>query len=252
MAGLAAVHLSADYTLCVLDGDPSFAVLHEGDDPYNSEEENDPENDEYEFCRIRRVSLTGAQSVLPVLTDDVNGAGESCDDTRKQEYRDTVADTEFVDLLAEPHHQRGARGEYQHDNDSGEDDFKAAVVAGDAHVLQIEEVSGTLDKTERDRYVTGDCADLLSAGLAFFGKSFQSGDSYAEKLHDNGAVDVGGDTHCEDGGVRERAARKGVEISDHVVAHFGGDVVRAHRILESNCVDEGNGDNRTDPEHNDD
>ena len=43
------------------------------------------------------------------------------DDVGKQDHGDTVADTEFRDLLAQPHDQSGAGGERQNDDQRGQE-----------------------------------------------------------------------------------------------------------------------------------
>ena len=211
------------------------------------------QNNKCEILRLRTALLAGAQTELPILNEHVDGEGQARDDTCKQEDGDTVADAVFVDLFTQPHHERGACGKYQNDNDRGKYHGEALSVAGDGGVMQIEEVRCTLDQTQADRHITGDGADLLSACLALLGKSFQGRDRYAEKLDNNGAVDVGGDTHGKDGGVGERTTRQGVEVSDHVVAYVGRYAVgRRHCRLQRVGVDERYRNDRTDTEHHDD
>ena len=130
MAGLTAVHLSADNTLCVLNGDSSFAVLHEGDDPDNSEENKNPKNNKYEILRLSGAFLACAETETPVLNKHIDGKGKSRDDTRKQENGDTVAYSVFVYLFTEPHHQRGARRKHKYDHNGGKDHVKAFSVLG--------------------------------------------------------------------------------------------------------------------------
>ena len=197
MAGLAAVHLSADDALCVLNGDPSLAVLHEGDDPYDSKEDKYPKNNEYEILGLTGSCLACTEAHVPERAQIADSCGKSCDNTRKQQDRDTVSDTVFVDLLTEPHHQRGTRGEHKHYDYRREYHREAFVVNGDVlavilaalggayGVLEIEEVSRTLNKSQRDCYVSRYCADLASACLAFLCKTLKRGDSDAEQLDDN-------------------------------------------------------------------
>ena len=67
-------------------------------------------------------------------------------------------------------------------------------------------VGEALDKTETNGYVTCDCGNLLSACLTLLSHSLERRNSYGQKLHNNRAVDVGGNTHREDCRVGERAA----------------------------------------------
>ena len=216
MAGLSAVHLSADYALCVLDGDSSFAVLHKGDQPDDRKEHDDPDDNEDEVLRLSDTACrVAAGSETPDPDKGVDGLGKSGYDAREQQDRNTVAYAVLVDLLAEPHHERGTRGEHQNDDYAREDlceeigvnginkDVLIEVVALVLiyRVEQIEIVGCALDKSEADGRITCDRADLASARLAFLGKTLKSGDGNAEQLDDDRAVDVRGDTHGEQGGV---------------------------------------------------
>ena len=218
-------------------------------------------DDKYEELYLTAALDAGAETHLPVSSECADGDGKSCDDTRKQEHGDTVSDAVLVDLLTEPHHQRGARGEHEHDNDAREYHREALVVNGDVlavvvalyladGVLEVEEVGGALNQTERYGDVTRDGADFASARLTFLGETLERGDGYAEKLDNNRAVDVGGDTHCEEGRVGERAARKGVQVGDHVRAAAGEIVGVRHNRAENVVIEERNGDDRTDSEYN--
>ena len=59
--------------------------------------------------------------------------------------------------------------------------------------------------------------ELLSALFTLLRQSFQRRDRHGEELDDDGGVDIRGDTHCEQRGVRERAAgQRGVDVADAV------------------------------------
>ena len=92
MRGLTAVHLSADNALCVLDRNPSLGVGHHDDEPYHSDEDDECQQHEADVCGL--------------ISDDrhevLNSTRESGDDTCEQYHGDTVADTLFVDPVAQP------------------------------------------------------------------------------------------------------------------------------------------------------
>ena len=191
VAGLSAVHLSADNSLCVLDRDTSFRVLHEGDDPNNSEEDDDPKrNKSKELCCT-------VNSKADILSENGNCIGQSRHDTREKQDRDTVSDTVLIDLLAKPHHYCSTRSKRKDDNEGCKPHREARIIGCNAGILQIDEVSSTLEQTKCNRYITSDGSDLLAAALAFLSQFLKGRNGYSKELHNNGAVDVRGYTHCE-------------------------------------------------------
>ena len=71
--------ISAHNTLSILNRDSSFAVLHECDNPYDSNKENYPERyEEEELC-------AAVNSKVPVLTECVDNLWELSNDTCKKE-----------------------------------------------------------------------------------------------------------------------------------------------------------------------
>ena len=244
----------------VLPDAPEARLVAAGLEPVDEddEEQDDPQRN---GDIVAGVILTGE---VPVHTQLADGIRQSCDDTRKQQDRDTVTDTVLVDLLTQPHDQRGTRGEAEDDRDHGEPHCAALGILGDRlvggvgvtlgelvvdRVLQEEVIGSTLDQTETDGDITCDGCDLLSALFAFFGEALEGRDRNAQQLHDNGAVDVGCDTHREDGRVTERAAGEGVQVADERIVNTGS---VAHDVGESVHVQEGNRDNGTDSEDHDD
>ena len=109
----------------------------------------------------------------------------------KRMMRDTVSDTELVDLLSHPHYKRRAcgiaRNDYERskhlltlrghaDKSSGGLDVRIVTVGG--------------DETETDGDVTSDSCDLFSALLALALQSFKSRNGDGEQLHNDGSRDI--------------------------------------------------------------
>ena len=89
---LTAVHLSADYALSVLNRDSALCVGHHDNEPYHCNEDHNSEQNEADVCE---VLLAERYEVCYCI-------GETRDDTCEKYHRDTVADTLFIDSVAQP------------------------------------------------------------------------------------------------------------------------------------------------------
>ena len=242
MGVLTAVHLSADDSLCILDGDPSLSVIHPNDE---CDHEDKDDADCYGKC-IVGATVSPITGVAAVEIGDKGGY--SGDDTCEKDYRDTVADALIVDLLAEPHDKCGTCGEAEDDDEGLEHGCKAGecMTRGISSQIilaaKIEIVSGALKNAEDDGDDSGDRSDLFASLFAFLLESLKSGDSDSEQLHDYRAVDVGGDGHCENGSVIERIT------GHHVQIIHEGDAVGVSYDAGLTDIGERNGDSRADPE----
>ncbi len=107
MGALAAVHLSADNALCILYGNPSFGIREE-DDKRHHREHTDHDKEQGKDVKV---------SVLHGDNQAVNHCGTSGHDTREQDHGNTVAYALFVDILAQPHNQRGTSRKGPDDDD---------------------------------------------------------------------------------------------------------------------------------------
>ena len=181
MCALAAVHFTADNSLCVLHGDPALGIVD-----VNDQDDDSESAEEHEQCDPP-LQGTGGD-----ITNARNNAGrESGNDAREEDHRDTVADTVFGDLLTQPHDQSGTGGEGQDDDDRRPD---VVLCVADKEVVVLDEhvVTEALKKADTDSRITGDGGDLLSAFLALvLAQSLQCGDSDAQQLDDDGSIDVG-------------------------------------------------------------
>ena len=210
---LAAVHLTAYNSLCVLYGDSSFSIGHvsyEDKRTYNDEES---ENTEYPFEPYLYVFLS-----LEACDERTCDAGDTGNDIGKEYHGDTAADTLFVDLLAEPHDKCGAGCEACNHYDSFEYDMRAAFV-DEAALSEKEEVAYSCDNSESNRHDTCDLVDLSSACFAVFSDLFEFGECYCEKLDNNLRIDIRGYGEREHLGMSERATGENVEISENTVRH---------------------------------
>ena len=99
IGALSAIHLAADHSLRILDGNAAFGIVHENDDPDDNEEEQDEDDREDDLQGI------AGQTSLEGFPQGAQRHGQSGDNADEQQNGDTVADTLLVDLFTEPHHQ---------------------------------------------------------------------------------------------------------------------------------------------------
>ena len=226
MSSLTAVHLTANNSLCVLYGDLALSVVDQ-----NDQNDECQSTDNHQNCN---PPLKGAVHDVGNAGDD--GGGQTGDDRSKQDHGDTVANTELGDLLAQPHDQCRASGEGENDNDCSHN------VAGclrhqQAVVLDQGVEAEALQQSNCYGGVTGDGCDLLLAFLAaFLAQALQCRNCDAQKLNDNGSIDVGLNGQCEDGGAGESAAGHNVQQTED------GILDSAEVCLKSVDVDVGNRD----------
>ncbi len=244
MGGLSAVHFPAHHALGVLDRDPALGVVHEDNDPDHGQEQDDPQR--YQEIILAQAGVcVGHRDIGPKLLARV---GEPGYDARKQQDRNTIADALLVDLLAQPHHQGSACRKCKDNNDCSEYLAEALVKQGNVVVTQVEIIGGTLDQAQNHRDITGDGADLFPAFLPFASQALQRRDCHCQKLHDNGGVDVGGNAHSKQGSLCKGATghHVGIAQSTACAIHI------IHQLLQSVYVQERHGNNRAEPEHDND
>ena len=193
--GLTAVHLATDNLLSILYGNPSLTVGNE-----------DNEHDDYERCNDDSLACNDVPRTTAYEEAVQHGydAGSAGEDVCEEDERDTVSDTELVDLLSHPHYKRRAcgiaRNDYERskhlltlrghaDKSSGGLDVRIVTVGG--------------DETETDGDVTSDSCDLFSALLALALQSFKSRNGDGEQLHNDGSRDIRLDRQCKQCCTRE-------------------------------------------------
>ena len=104
-----------------------------------------------------------------------------------------------------------------------------------------------MNQAQNNRDITGNSANLLSAFLPFTSHSLQRRNCHGEQLHDNRGVNVRGDTHSKQSCLCKSTTGHHVHVTQESALLFHG----LHQRPQSLCVQERNGDNRTEPEHND-
>ena len=166
--------------------------------------------------------------------------GQTGDDIGEKDHGDTVSDTALIDLLGQPHDERGARAVAGDDDDCGED----AGVQNDVVGLQELIVTDGGDQAQSDRDVSGILVDLLLPLFAFLREVLEIRDGDGEELHDDGRGDIGVDTQREQRPLGDGGTGDDVQIledtgAEHACAFKGrrvhiGDRDRAAEPVEHN------------------
>ena len=197
-----AVHLSADLTLGVLDGQTTLRVGDEHDERNDGKHKQD---NEYQVEKIFDVAVKRVLEILPAIGEHRGRAGN---DTYEQDDRYAVADAVGVDLFAHPHHQIRAGRERCDDDKAGEP------VGGVKKALDRKIVTVRRYKRQRDGHIAGDALDLLLPVRAALLKPFQRGDRHSQKLHNDGRGDIRRNGEREQRRFGKRVAREKVKITE--------------------------------------
>ena len=157
-----------------------------------------------------------------------NHRGNTGDDTGEQDHGDAVAHAKLVALLAQPHQEAGAGHEGDHDHQGGPD----TTIHQDTVVAHEEVVAQGLEHGDGHSGVAGDGLQLALALLAAVtAHTLQGRDGHGQQLDDDGAVDIGLDTHGEHRRHREGAAAHHVVQAQNGGAHalqIGAEHIRVH------------------------
>ena len=209
VGALAAVHLTADHTLCVLYREAALGVVDKND------EHDHGQCAEEHQCRYPN----GGGAICCAVYHIVNIGRESGNDACEQNDRNTVTDAELGDLFTQPHDKCGAGGEGQDDNNCSPEGLSVGgqeAVALDHHV-----VSKALEKADAYGGVTSDGCDLLLAFLAaFLAQIAELRECDAQQLNDNGSIDVRLDGKRKDCCVSECTAAHDVQHTENGVLHL--------------------------------
>ena len=224
---LAAVHLSADNSLRILNRDSSLTLLYFDD----TNDYNNAEDHEYDQCDNTHASF------LKLYPDFLNSRRQSRDDTCEDDQRDPVSDTVIVDLLTEPHEKCGSCGKYEYDHCYGEN------IRADQRLS--EQSDGNADRLhdcQQHRQISGVLCNFLSSLRTFSCQPFQGRNCDGQELKYDGGCDVWCDTQREYRKVTERASRKQIEQSKSPVSLL--------KVCErTSPVNSRNRDLRPDPEY---
>ena len=98
-----------------------------------------------------------------------HGVRHAGDDAGGENQRHAVADTVFVDLLAEPHQKEAAGRQSGDSREVVQRDIGLRLESGDDQALSHEELQPHhgLDEAQADRHVAGPLGELLLAGRPF-------------------------------------------------------------------------------------
>ena len=197
MGALPPVDPSPDNSLRILDREPALPSLHKDDHGHHEYHEDDQEQDGDDTHLSYTKQFVGAG----------HGIGHSCNDSRKDDQRDTVPNSPFRNLLAQPHDEGRASGQ----GDDGQDSEGPSRSQDDhlsgrpSHILQTDSDSESLDHAEDNCSITGILDDFLAAHLPFFLELGEIGDDHREELKDNRCADVRHDAESKDREPLERS-----------------------------------------------
>ena len=224
VAGLAAVHFTADHPLGVLDGDAALGVGQDDHEHHRHQSQNHQqrqEHIEHGFAGLSAGQNVGNRAV---------NAGPTGHDAGEDQQRQAVADALLVDLVAQPAAQLCAGSEAEDDDHRAEDAIKTGGVLQSAHVADDEVVADGQHQAEARTHIVGDAQQLAAAFLTFLGEVLQIRDGHGEQLDDDGSVDGGLHTQSEQGAFAEGAAAHHVEVGQHAAGgkhtgqRAGGDI----------------------------
>ena len=118
----------------------------------------------------------------------------------------------FRNFFADPHKEAGASGE----DDDNEYKIQPAVI--DKGIVDAQGIGHAecLYSCEEDREVPGDLLDLLEAFLSVLSPFFECRNDGRQELHNDGRVDVRGDTHSKNREFAERTAREEIQEAEKV------------------------------------
>ena len=248
---MAAVHLASHHPLGILNGNPPLRIREEHDKANDGQEQQDDDgNQNHVFDRSRATLVEHLHAALvEQLPQEIERSGQAGDDAREQQDGNTIAYALFIDLLAQPHHQSGARGEAEHNNDGGKPGGSAALGLRCQRAILVahhEIVGDAQQKAQRHGDIPGDLPQLFPARLAVLGHPLQGRDRHRQQLNDDAGVDVRGDGQGENAGVGKSAARQEGQII-HVTAGAGSD-----GVFHDFHIHKGHGNIGTDAEDQDD
>ena len=152
------------------------------------------------------------QVALTRLLDSMgDGRRESRNDPGEDQDRDTVTDTAFSDLFAEPHQEHSPCDQTYN---SGEIERKAWINHQALHTRHIRQTGSNTDRLEYRQHqstVAGVLADLTTTRLPFFLQLCQRLVNHRQQLHDDRCRDIRHNPQCKDRSTAESTTREHVE-----------------------------------------
>ena len=190
-------HLTALLTLSVVNSNTTLATLnehHKTDNRYCQQTDSNQSED-------IDITLTRRLERLP------NCSRKTGDDTRKNQHRDTVANSTFSNLLTQPHHEHCTSHKCGHCNEM------KAQVTSERYALprQTNGHANSLDESKSDSEVAGVLANLATASFTFLLQLLQLRANSGHKLHDDRCRNVRHDPQRKNTHPLQRTAGKHVE-----------------------------------------
>ena len=140
------------------------------------------------------------------------------DDTDHDDQGDTVADSLFINALAQPDDQHGAGRERQNDGDTGD---PGGCTAGVLHRVELAAaqqgiVGIRLQNCQTNGGIAGDLLDLFLPLGAFLGHPLQGGNGDGKQLNNDGSRNIGGYAQGKESRFRKGAAGQQVQVTQQV------------------------------------
>lgn len=181
VGGMSAIHSASNDTLCILDRNSALPFI-DFDDHEDHDKSNDEEQKQLEW-------RNGAD--LQVIDHGGDSLREAGYDTAEDDEGNTITDSVFRNFFADPHEKAGASRE---DDD---DEYKIQPAVIDKGIVDAQGIGHAecLYSCEENREISGDFLDFLEAFLSVFSPFFECRNDGGEELHNDGRVDVRGDTH---------------------------------------------------------
>ena len=132
----------------------------------------------------------------------------------------TVAHAVVGDSFTQPHDEERARG-IDHGHEKPRQPRlveKELRLYGTAGAGKVDDDTDGLDNRQKDSEISRILRNLFLSLFALLGEPFERGNTHAEKLHDNGSVDVRPDTQGKQRTVGKRAARDAVHQIEEIVS----------------------------------
>ena len=190
MGALATVDPSPYNPLGVLDRQPPLPGFNKNDDRNHQYHEDDQDQDGDDTHLSHPEKFIGAG----------HGIWHSGDNPRKDDQGDTVPNSPFCNLLAQPHDESGTSGQGDdgHDPEGPSWSHDDHLACCPSHILQPDRDPKSLDHAEDDRSITSILDDLFSADLPLFLELCEIGDDHREKLKDDRSADIRHNAQGED------------------------------------------------------
>ena len=176
MAGLTAILLASDNTLCVLNGNAAFCLVHKND------KGNKEKEDDYKCGNEEIILHFACGKVCPKSGYKSGAAGNN---TCKEQHGNAVSDTFFINSFAKPHGKHGTGSKHEEDGYYYKSvfpliiEFFDCIIAFKGYIIGI-----SLNKTKTHGGVSGNLIEFLSAFGTLFRHSLKCRNYNGKKLND--------------------------------------------------------------------